>query len=333
MKQLLLIGAIAVTMPFMAVAQTAAPVATPTTSSVTLPDPGMVPGDFFYFLDRWSEGFGNIFTFKTESKALRALEHAQERASEIHAVLTEKGFSAPEVAQARKDFGEHLNRATTVVAGAKARGADVSAFVNDVDEEFELSKDMLKEAFRGYRDDLKDVEKNLMAQLNAAIKAGDTVAQAAIETEIDRLIDEGFSALDEEGLIDDQFEDEKGYLENALGEEQAAESHIMNAERAHANLLHEATVRGLTLNEEILLSFDDMMESAQTAMKDGDFETAKEYAKDAKAMLNEAHQDLNTKEEERDFSRSIKEKGPNGDFFDLSDLESDLSDIDEGEAE
>ncbi len=327
MKQLLLISVIAMTMPFMAVAQTVAPVAAPTAASVTLPDPGLVPGDFFYFLDRWSEGLGNIFTFKIESKALRALEHAQERASEVHAVLTEKGIKAPEVAQAKKDFEEHLNRAATVVANAKAKGADVSAFVVDIDEEFELSKDMLKEAFRGYRDDLKDVEKDLAEQMKEAIKAGNTAAQAAIEAEISRLIDEGFSALDEEGSVDDQFEDEKDHLENALGEEQAAESHIMNAERAHANLLHEATVRGLTLDEDILASFDDMMESAQVAMKDGDFETAKEYAKDAKEILNDAHQDLNSKEEEHDFSRSVKAKGPNGDVFDLSDLEVEMPDL------
>ena len=203
-KQLLVIGALAMVMPFAVSAQTTTPGATtPTPTTLTLPDPGLVPGDFFYFFDRWSEGLGNIFAFGTESKARRALEHAQERASEVHAVLTEKGLNAPEVKETKQDFEDQINRAASIVAAAKERGADVSAFASNIDEGFELSKDMLKEAYRGYRDDLKDVQKDLSERLKEAVKRGDTVTQIAIEAEVSRLNDEAFSALDEESSVDD----------------------------------------------------------------------------------------------------------------------------------
>ncbi|MHB1118417.1 MAG: DUF5667 domain-containing protein [Minisyncoccota bacterium] len=326
MKQLLLVGAMLISLPFALVSAQETTTTTATSApSATLPASGLVPGDFFYFLDRWSEAIVSAFTFNPESKAERAFEHAHERVSEIQAILMEKGIGAPEVAQAKQAFEGELTRAAAIVANEKAKGIDVSMFAPRVDENFERSKDMLKQAYRGYRDDLKEAEKGLSEQLKEALKAGNTTVGSMIEAELNRLNDEASSALDEEGSVDDRLGQGKQHLDETLGEKQAAESHIANAERARENLVHEASVRGFTLDKEILALFDEMLKSAQSAMTDENFEAAKEYAKDAKEILNDAHKDLNTKEEE-DFDRQLRGKSEDTNFFDMSDLENELDD-------
>lgn len=36
--------------------------------TIALPDPGLVPGDFWYFLDEWSESIEEFFTFNDEAR-------------------------------------------------------------------------------------------------------------------------------------------------------------------------------------------------------------------------------------------------------------------------
>ena len=307
MKQLLLIGAIAVSMPFMALAQTTTPATTtPTVPTVTLPDPGLVPGDFFYFLDRWGEGINSFFTFNPESKARLALKHAEERASEVHAVLKEKGADAPEVAQAKQDFESEMNLAASIVADQKANGADVSMFAQDINDEFDLSKDMLKEAYRGYHDNLHDAEKGLREQLKEATKAGDMATVQAIQAQIQGMLDEQATVKDEEGAVDMGFDEEKQHLEEAMGDQQSAESHIANAEREYQSLVEHAQAGGLTLDQTAVASYQQLIASAKAAFAAGDFETAKEDAKEAKRALIDVHQSLDTKDTEGDFFEGDK---------------------------
>lgn len=302
MKQLLLIGAIAVSMPFMALAQTTTPATTtPTVPAVTLPDPGLVPGDFFYFLDRWGEGINSFFTFNPESKARLALKHAEERASEVHAVLKKKGADAPEVAQARQDFESEMNLAATIVADQKAKGTDVSLFAKDINDEFDLSKDMLKEAYRGYHDSLHEAEKGLREKLKEATQAGDMAAIQSIQAEIQSMLDEQATVKDEEGSVDVGFDVEKQHLDEAMGDQQSAESHIANAEREYQALVEHAKAGGITLDQTAVASYQQLIASAKEAFAAGDFETAKENAKEAKNALLDAHQSLDTKDAEQDF--------------------------------
>jgi hypothetical protein len=316
MKQLLLIGAIMMAVPFMTGAQTPASTTTPTVPAVTLPDPGLVPGDFFYFLDRWGEGVNSFFTFNPESKAHLALKHAQERASEVHAVLKEKGADAPEVAQAKQDFESEMNLAAAMVANQKAKGADVSAFAKDINDEFDLSKDMLKEAYRGYHDSLHEAEKGLREQLKEATKAGDMAAVQAIQAQIQGMLDEQATVKDEERAVDVGFDTEKQHLEDAMGDQQSAESHITNAERGYRALVEHAQAGGLTLDQNAVASYQQLIASAKEAFAAGDFETAKEDAKEAKRALVDMHQSLDTNDDEGDFFGGMN--GDNGSSQDMT---------------
>lgn len=271
-----------------------------------MPSAGLVPGDFFYFFDRLGEGFADFFTFDPVAKAERALERAQERASEIHEVLGQKGVSATEIKEAEQDFEEELGRAAALIADEKAKGVDISEVAKGIDDEFELSKDMLKEAYRGYSDDLKEAEKNLRELLKEAVKTGDEASLSDIQAELRGLIDEQTAVWGREGEIEGDFDDEKERLEDVLGAEQAAQSHIENAMRAREALVHEMEVRGITIDKSTLALFEELLAKAQAALKAADFESAKEYAKDAKETLREVRQDVDAKDLERELEDNLR---------------------------
>ncbi len=313
MKQLFFTGLLLISVPFMASAQGDTSTATNVASAVTLKDAGVVPGEFFYFLDRLTEAMNYFATFKAESKARLALDHAQERASEVYAVLKTNGAMSKEVKRAKNDFSNRLSLAASIVADEKVKGADVSKLAKEIHDEFEVSKDMLKEAYRVYRDGLKDKEKDLRMKFIEAIKAGDVVAQAKIEAEIKKIKDEALVIEDEEDSVDSDFDEEKNKLEDSMGKQQSAESHITNAERARVKFVSEMVVLGMATTSDtikILASFDTMLASAKTAFSIKDFEIAKDNAKEArdilKEFLRESKDDMEIKELEKDFFHDSK---------------------------
>lgn len=314
MKKILIASVILASVPFATFAQTATSTSIPVTPAVavTLPDPGLVPGDFFYFLDRWGEGIGNFFTFGTENKARRALAHAEERASELNAVLAEKGSKAPEVAQAQQDFQNELSHATQIVADAKAKGSDVTTLAQDVSAEFERSKEMLKEAYRNHHDQVVGQEQGLKNALEQARKAGDQTAIAELQSKIDAATTEGDFSLEQEGLVDDNLDNERANLDNVLGEQRAAQVHIMNAMRNHEDALR-AGVGTTTLGE-----YDSLMMKASEAMKAGDFQTAKDYAKDARTAVHDTERVQMMKKEASSTEETTK------DTVDMNDMMSEM---------
>lgn len=304
MKKLLIALMMMATIPFMVSAQTAVTATTTTSATVVLPDPGLVPGDFFYFFKRFTEALDSLITFNAASKAKLALEHAQERAAELNVVLGTKGTNSKEAKRAKDDFDADVSLAANIVAEQKAKGEDVSGLAKEVDSGFEVSKDMIKEAYRRHHEELKGDDNNLHVKLDAAIKAGDVSAQAEIRAKLKSVMEETSAVLDETGSVDSKFDSEKNNLDEAMGAEQSAKSHIANAVRARANFVHELSVLGTattTTAVDALTSFDALMVKATTAMTAGDFEMAKGYAKDAKDALHEARQNLETKDAEKNF--------------------------------
>lgn len=95
-----------------------------------LPVAGTVPGDFFYFLETISEGFGTLFTFKDEAKIDRALHLAEERLSEADE-LAQFGDSK-HAEKAMERYEKHLKRALAYADRVTEKGEpadDVNARV------------------------------------------------------------------------------------------------------------------------------------------------------------------------------------------------------------
>lgn len=309
MKKLLIVSMLTVVTPFMVSAQVSTTTIATTMTETVLPDPGLVPGDFFYFLDRWSEAVNYFFTFNTESKAKLVLKHAEERVAELNVVLGTKGAKSEEAKRAKDDFSSGLTLAATIIADEKAKGNDVSAIAKEVDDEFEISKDMLKEAYRGHRDELRNDQNDLYDKLKEMIETGDTAEQVAIETEIKAVNDEVADVLGEEDSVDGSFDNEKKRIEDAMGKQQSAENHIANAKRAREQFIANATVLNTataTATAKTLASFDNIMLKSEAAMNSGDFENAKEYAKNAKEIFHEARQWMDAADVEKNLSERPK---------------------------
>lgn len=296
-------------MPFIAGAQTAVPVATPAPTATapapvapaTLGNPGLTPGDFLYFLDQWGEGLRTFFTLSAEGKARLALEHAQERAAEVQEVVKTRGIDSAEAKEARDGFGKKIAQAASIVAAEKSKGRNVEALAKDIDDELESSKEALKGIYRDYSDTLKSMEKDLRDKIQNAIRSGDATTQSALEAELAKITDDALMALDEEGALDDDFDDEKGLLEEAMGQERSAQAHLENIDRKYEKALRDAREKGETLDSDLLNQYDDLNAQADEAFKVGDFEAAKEYAKEADNVLRDAEQGVTTKDLESSF--------------------------------
>ncbi|MEK7538869.1 MAG: DUF5667 domain-containing protein [Patescibacteria group bacterium] len=285
MKRFIIAGTILALLPFVSFAQTA------TTTSwvvIKLPAPGLTPADFFYFMDRFGEEFNDFFTFRVESKARIALKHAQERAAEIQAMVKTKGVDSSEVKKAHENFVKNLKNAVAVVAQEKVKGNDVSALSREVDDEFEDSKEMLKEAFRGHYEDLKKEEKRLEVALRAAIAAGNASTTTAIQAELVRVAAEKLLSVGKERDVDDDSDEDKDDLEETMGDQVSAMSHIKNAEEERMRFVALAQVHGVLVDADALKDFDAMLAEAKASFGTGDFESAKEYAKDARDILKDA---------------------------------------------
>ena len=71
-----------------------------------LPSPGIMPDSPLYFFDTWGEKIGFFFTFGAEAKAKKALEYAEERLAEAHAMADKNKPNA--VAKATNGYNEYV---------------------------------------------------------------------------------------------------------------------------------------------------------------------------------------------------------------------------------
>lgn len=220
MKQCIIVGVVLALFPFGIFAQT---ISSQKGLTTTILNPGLVPTDFFYFLDRFGEGINSFFTFRTESKVNLSIEHAQERAAEIHAVVKIKGIESSEVKEAKKNFDENLANIVVVFTEEKAKGNDVSTLSRDIDNKFEDSLDMLEEVFRTYAEDLKNEKKRIEVDIRTAKRSGNALTTTALQAELMRLSNEQLMLEKEEKISHDLEEEELEEIEDKLEKEEAKE--------------------------------------------------------------------------------------------------------------
>lgn len=306
MKKILLAIIVLAIIPQALYAQTTA---TTTSTSpvivVVFKNPGLVSGDFFYFADRWIEALNEFITFREESIAKLALEHAQERASEIAVILQTKGALSDEVKNTKEDFDDDIEKASEIL---KTQGKIEN------NEELKASNEMLKQAYRDYHKDLRGNEEKLSKELDDAIEKGDAGIQKELQEKIKKIKEEK-ELVREDGELEDEDIDEDEMKDNEdgedddktageIGDKKSAEVHIENAKRAREQFIALAKVHGTegSLETKNTLSvFDELLLKAKTALETGDTENAKEYAKDATKVLDDGRSDLDNKQLEDEF--------------------------------
>ena len=82
------------------------PVVLDSETLMELPEPGILPGSFWYFLDGWGESIRGFFTFNPERKAILETKRALERIAEINALLEKREVDTPELDVKKKRLKE-----------------------------------------------------------------------------------------------------------------------------------------------------------------------------------------------------------------------------------
>ncbi|MBI5400998.1 MAG: hypothetical protein HZB12_02710 [Candidatus Yonathbacteria bacterium] len=286
MNKLLFTGFMLMSVPFISFAQIAV-TGTPATPTVTIStvDPGLVPGDFFYFLDRWGEGLNTFLTFNKEKKARLHLEYAKERVAEMKDVLAKPNAKLEDVASARENFDAQVADAATIVKNEKDSGSDVADLARELDDELDQSRVELKDVFQGHRENAGRAETEIRAKIDAITASGMASNTSANELQgltqaLESITKEKGLAHNEENGIDADLSDKQALLEEIMGPQMAAEKHLKQAMRLRG-------VEGM-MGQVPPQAQDQLMKQAQEAMKRGDFETAKRISKDAERGLENA---------------------------------------------
>lgn len=287
MKKLFLAGIMLLAAPFATFAQTAATgTTTVPVTATTIADPGLVPGDFFYFLDRWSEVINTALTFNKEKKARLHLEYAKERVAEVKEVLKNPQAKLADITSAKENFDTQITDAATLVKGEKEKGADVAGLARELDDELDLSRTELKDAFKEHQNNTGRAEAEIRAKIDA-LTAGGTATSTNVSAlqgltqALESITKEKGDAVKEEEGVDASVSDEQATFEEVMGAKMAAEKHLEQAARLRAHL---EEVSGKVPEQ----ASEQLMKQAQEAMRRGDFDAAKRMSKDAEHGLENA---------------------------------------------
>lgn len=284
-----------------------------------LPDPGQKPGDFFYFLDQWTEGLQEFLTFNPEAKALLQTERALERIAEVKAILEIKGVAAPGLDVAQEKIQSHMARASQIVEQQKAKGRKVAQLAQKLDDDFDAGQELLEQTLKVEKAKLKAQKEEVKLQILQARRAGDLekVTQlratlAEIETQKEALeqkweTQEELLELEEEKLEAELEAEEKGLEELEEQEEDLFEQKEREIEKAF-----EQREKALELQEKSLeidlrkaiLEGDEVL-AQQIRVQLVDLENQKEALEVEEEAVEEA---LEKEEKELEKARNLKER-------------------------
>ena len=97
-----------------------------------LPDPGILPGNPFYFLDILSERIGIFFTFGDVKKAEKHLDIAAERLAEAQ-ILAEQG-KTKRAEKAAEKYQRRVDKALAKIEEARKDGKDTNRIFENIAE-------------------------------------------------------------------------------------------------------------------------------------------------------------------------------------------------------
>lgn len=276
--------------------------------ATVLPNPGLVPGNPFYFLDRIGESLREFFTFNPEGKARLQLVFAAERISEIKIILETKGVDAPGLDVAKARLQVNIERASGIVESEKSRGRDVKALAQDLDDEFSGHQNALHDIFHEQKDILKAQERELKDQIKAARKAGDEEQLKALKVQLQEVKDERRELELKKDEMENELDEQEERLEKEVEMKIKAEKAIQEAEKEKLEFLAEADEEDVVIPSEALNAFNEHLEEAKVAFAAGKFEEAKHHAEEAEESLDKIERGLKDLEKAKDLEEELKEK-------------------------
>lgn len=273
---------------------------------VTLPPAGLTPESSFYFLDRFSEGLRQFFTFNPEGKARLQITFAAERIAEIKVILETMGVEAKGLEIAQSRLQAQLASAAAIVTDLKSEDKDAGALASELSNAIEMPKSVLAQTFKEQKRALEAREEKLKTQLRAAHRAGDTAKEETSADELGKIkARKELLELKEED-IDDDIEEEEEHLEEQMEAQKKAEKAIRKAEKEKQEVLDEADEEGLTIPPEAFNAFEHHLSGARSALAAGEFDEAKHHAKEAKEILDDVKDAIEDLEEAKEEKNELK---------------------------
>lgn len=139
----------------------------------TPPSAGLTPQSPLYFLDRLEEFFQELIAFNPETKIRLQVGFAAERIAEIQLQMEEKDVDAKGLSIAQSRLEKHLTEASNLVSEEEGKGKDMKKWTEILNNEFEVSKQVLESSFESAKDDLEDEREEIKKELETAKKNGD----------------------------------------------------------------------------------------------------------------------------------------------------------------
>lgn len=256
-----------------------------------LPNPGLVPGNPFYFLDRIGEAVREFFTFNQEDKARLQLEFASERIAEIKIILETKGVNAPGLGIAQAILQANLEKASNIVESEQNRGRDVKEFAGEISDALAIQKEALKEVFQDQKDVLKTNENELKDQIKTARNGDDQELVDSLEAQALQVHEEKNSLDLKKNELEEEFENKSDNLERKLDLETQAGKAIKEAEEKLNELAEQVQEHEnedqLDIPSDTFARLNNLLNQAKDLYAKGNFQAAKELAENAEKSLKE----------------------------------------------
>ena len=302
--------------PQLSLAQTSTQASVTANASTTVVAPGLLPGDFFYFLDKLAESLETAFTFNKEKKARIHLEYAKERVAEMKEILKDADARIDDVIKVKADVEAEVSLAALLVSEHKKNGSDVKELAKDLDDELDDIRDDLKDIFKEHKDEYSRAEISIRAKI-AALAPGDSQLKGLTQA-LESITKEKDHADKEEEDVDEDLMDEQEIFEEAMGKDELSKEYEEEASELRNEIKANASLKIPAGTQKLILE-------AEVAAKLGDYEAAMKLLNQAEDAMEQAEERADEQKENnraREGSSSI-----HGDAS--SELEIEIGEIEE----
>ncbi len=245
---------------------------------------GLRPDSPFYFFDRIGEAIQRVLTFNPEAKAKLEISFAGERIAEIKIVLESKGVDAKGLKVAESRLADNLSRAAAIVEKEKNRGRDVSALAKELTDDFDAHKSILEDAFESEKESLESKIEELKDKIKEAQKAGDSALVQLLSGNLTGLKAQKESLSSRLEEQKNELEERKEFIEKEMGAKEEAAKKIAEAEKKMAEIVNENRKKGIDIPADIVAKFNSAIAKAKVAFDAGNYEEARNLAKEAKKI-------------------------------------------------
>lgn len=300
------------------------------TLEVPSSDAGIAPGSFWYGLDTFEEDFHDAVMLRKSSKARLGLDHAEERLAEIQKLIAEKGNDPEGLSTALERLRENIQRTTATVSDIQDDGEDAGDLADELtsilDDQERILEGILDNQRDFYGTDIDEILKKIQDA------AGDVEKLQELRDELNAKIVELKNVQDEmESTLDDMSQHNDA-IEDAMHDQAKAAKAMAKAREKLTKIQDQLTSDGLVIPADVLASYTDLMNQAETAYVAGNYAEARKLAKQAKHTLS-LYEDSLDNEQEDEIENEVHDEINGSDDNDSTDAEDEQKGDDEQEDE